>query len=93
VKIPIHPELEEHLISGPLSDNPDAPLFPELHQKPGSGKSGCQWRSSASCNAPGLMAAIIRERRVLLAGRFPHYPSTACDIASTACNDTGSQGS
>jgi integrase len=47
VEIPIHEALEEYLLSRPICDAPNAPVFPELHDK-GSGKSVCRWRSSAS---------------------------------------------
>lgn len=63
VKIPIHPELEEHLISGPLSDNPNAPVFPELHQKPGSGKSGLSMSFKRIMARAGIDGGIIRERQ------------------------------
>jgi integrase len=33
VKLPIHPELETHLIAGPMTDEPNAPVFPELYPK------------------------------------------------------------
>jgi integrase len=41
VQIPIHPELEEYFLNliGP-NLGPKGPVFPELHDKPGSGKSG-----------------------------------------------------
>jgi integrase len=63
VKIPIHPELEEYLISGPLNDNPDAPVFPQLHQKPGSGKSGLSMAFKRIMQRAGIDGGIIRERR------------------------------
>jgi integrase len=63
VKIPIHPELEEYLISGPLSDNPNAPVFPQLHQKPGSGKSGLSMAFKRIMQRAGIDGGIIRERR------------------------------
>jgi site-specific recombinase XerD len=40
VEIPIHEALEEYLLSGPIPDNPNAPVFPQLYNKQGSGKSG-----------------------------------------------------
>jgi hypothetical protein len=40
VEVPIHEALEEYLLSGPTSGAPNAPVFPELHGKSGSGKSG-----------------------------------------------------
>jgi integrase len=33
VKLPIHPELESHLLTGPMSDAPNAPVFPELYAR------------------------------------------------------------
>jgi integrase len=63
VKIPIHPELEEHLISGPLNDNPNAPVFPEIYHKPGSGKSGLSMAFKRIMARAGIDGGIIRERR------------------------------
>jgi len=41
VQIPIHPELEDYFVTqAKMSDKPDVPVFPELHDKSGSGKSG-----------------------------------------------------
>ena len=40
VEIPIHEALEEYLLSEPTSGATNVPVFPELHDKPGSGKSG-----------------------------------------------------
>ena len=40
VAIPIHPDLLDHLIKLPAQDKPEAPVFPELFAKSGSGKSG-----------------------------------------------------
>ena len=63
VKIPIHPQLEEHLLAGPMSDKPNAPVFPELYDKPGSGKSGLSMAFRRIMEGAGIKSGIIRERQ------------------------------
>ena len=62
VEIPIHKALEEHLLSGPTSGAPNAPVFPELHGKPGSGKSGLSMAFKRIMAKAGVDAGVIRER-------------------------------
>jgi integrase len=62
VEIPIHDALEEYLLSRPISDAPTAPLFPELHDKPGSGKSGLSMAFKRIMAKAGIDAGVIRER-------------------------------
>lgn len=62
VKIPIHPVLEEYLLSGPISAAPGAPVFPELHDKPGAGKSGLSMAFKRIMDKAGIAAGVIRER-------------------------------
>jgi integrase len=62
VKIPIHPVLEEYLLSGPISAAPGAPVFPELHDKPGAGKSGLSMAFKRIMDKAGIAAGLIRER-------------------------------
>ena len=62
IKIPIHPQLEEYLVSGALSDNPDAPVFPELYLKPGAGKSGLSMAFKRIMEKAGIDGGLIRER-------------------------------
>ena len=63
VKIPLHEALEEYLLSRPSSDTPSAPVFPELHHKPGSGKSGLSMAFKRIMERAGIPAGVIRERR------------------------------
>jgi integrase len=62
VKIPIHPVLEEYLLSGPISAAPSAPVFPELHDKPGAGKTGLSMAFKRIMDKAGIAAGVIRER-------------------------------
>ena len=62
VEIPIHEALEEYLLSGPTSGGPNAPVFPELHGKPGSGKSGLSMAFKRIMAKAGIDAGVIRER-------------------------------
>ena len=56
------------LLSRPSSDAPSAPVFPELHNKPGSGKSGLSMAFKRIMERAGIAAGVIRERRGI-AGR------------------------
>ena len=62
VRIPIHPTLEEHLLSLPGQDNVNAPLFPELYNKPGTGKSGLSTTFKRIMEKAGIDAGVLRER-------------------------------
>jgi integrase len=62
VKIPIHPVLEEYLLSRPIRALPSAPVFPELHDKPGAGKSGLSMAFKRIMDKAGIAAGVIRER-------------------------------
>ena len=62
VEIPIHEALEEYLLSGPISDVSNTPVFPELHGKPGSGKSGLSMAFKRIMAKAGIDAGVIRER-------------------------------
>jgi hypothetical protein len=42
---------------------PSAPVFPELHHKPGSGKSGLSMAFKRIMERAGIPAGVIRERR------------------------------
>jgi integrase len=54
--------LEEYLPSGPTSGAPNAPVFPELHGKQGSGKSGLSMAFKRIMAKAGIDAGVIRER-------------------------------
>jgi len=62
VEIPIHEALEEYLLSGPISDTPNAPVFPQLYNKPGSGKSGLSMAFKRLMVKAGIDDGKIRER-------------------------------
>ena len=62
VEIPIHEALEEYLLSGPISETPHAPVFPELYNKPGSGKSGLSMAFKRLMAKVGIDDEKIRER-------------------------------
>jgi integrase len=61
VKIPLHPELEDYLIAHGSIDKPDAPVFPELYNKPGPGKSGLSMAFKRIMAAAGIDGGLIRE--------------------------------
>jgi integrase len=63
VKIPIHPCLEEYLLSKSSSDSVKAPVFPTLHDKPGSGKSGLSMAFKRIMDRAGIAAGVLRERQ------------------------------
>jgi integrase len=63
VRIPIHEQLEEYLLARPSSDSTNAPVFPELHDKPGSGKSGLSMAFKRIMERAGIDAGVIRERK------------------------------
>jgi len=58
LKIPIHSELERYLLSGPISDRPSAPVFPELYDKPGTGRSGLSTQFRPIMEKAGVEAGI-----------------------------------
>jgi len=62
VRIPIHPALEEYLLSGPSSDSPNAPVFPQLHDIAGGGGNGLSIGFKRIMEAAGIEAGVIRER-------------------------------
>jgi integrase len=62
VEIPIHEALEEYLLSGSIPDNPDAPVFPQLYNKPGSGKSGLSMAFKRLMAKAGIDGGKIRDR-------------------------------
>src|SRR6202035_5671576 len=55
-------ELEEYLLSLPSSDSPKAPIFPELHKKPGSGKSGLSMAFKRIMARAGIDGGGLGER-------------------------------
>lgn len=55
VRIPIHPELECHLLA--------SPVFPTLHDKPGTGRSGLSVAFKRVMEKAGIDAGQLRARR------------------------------
>ncbi len=64
VAIPIHPDLQEHLLKLPAPKNGRAAVFPSLHGKSGSGKSGL----SEAFKRLMVAAGIPLEKRVEASG-------------------------
>ena len=62
VEIPIHEELEEYFLSRAISETPNAPVFPQLYNKPGSGKSGLSMAFKRLMAKAGIDDEKIRER-------------------------------
>ena len=63
VRIPIHPTLEEYLLSLPGADDVNSPLFPELYNKPGTGRSGLSMTFKRIMEKAGIDAGVLRERK------------------------------
>jgi len=63
VKIPIRPALEEYILSGPISDSPNSPVFRQLYDKRGSGKSGLSMAFKRIMDRAGIAAGVLRERK------------------------------
>jgi integrase len=63
VKIPIHSDLESYLLEQKGSKKkPHGPLFPELHNKPGSGKSGLSMAFKRIMAKGGIKDEVSRKR-------------------------------
>jgi integrase len=63
LKIPLHPELQDHLLSLRASDNPKAMLMPKLSRMRGTGKSGLSMAFKRIMAAAGIEAGVARERK------------------------------
>ena len=59
--VPIHPELEEHLLSLPTSDESKAPLFPTLVGKSTGGATGLSMTFKKLMKQAGIRAGLARE--------------------------------
>jgi len=60
VEIPIHPELHEYLVASTGIDSPNAPVFPELFDQPGPGKSGLSMAFKRIMAKAGIDGGLIR---------------------------------
>jgi integrase len=63
VVIPLHAELEEYLLRRTSSDSTQAPVFPELYDKPGAGKSGLSMHFKRIMARAGIDGGLIRLRK------------------------------
>jgi integrase len=62
LKVPIHPELEDYLLSGTVPDDSSAPLFPELYGLRGPGKSGLSASFRRLMDRAGIDPGIARQK-------------------------------
>ncbi len=62
IKVPIHPELEDYLLSGSVPDDGRKPLFPKLYHLRGSGKTGLSSSFRRLMDRAGIAAGIAREK-------------------------------
>jgi integrase len=62
LKVPIHSELEDYLLSRRVPDDARKPLFPKLYQFRGSGKSGLSAGFRRLMTKAGIDAGIARQR-------------------------------
>jgi integrase len=60
VEIPIHPELHEYLVASAGIDSPNAPVFPQLYDRPGPGKSGLSMAFKRIMERAGIDGGLIR---------------------------------
>jgi integrase len=63
VVLPLHPELQEYLLSRASSDSLHAPVFPELYHKSGGGENGLSGRFKRIMQQAGIEGGLIRERK------------------------------
>jgi hypothetical protein len=62
VKIPIHPDLEAHFVALGSPKDTSPPLFPELFNKPGGGKSGLSMAFKRVMARAGIKDEVSRAR-------------------------------
>jgi integrase len=62
ITVPIHPEFEAHLLSLPVSDDPQTFLFPSLAGHSGGGTSGLSTAFKQIMEKAGIAAGIAREK-------------------------------
>ena len=63
VRIPIHPELHDYLMSLDGSDDPDAVVHPSLAQKKVAGKSGLSLAFSRIVTKAGIKSRLLRPQK------------------------------
>jgi integrase len=62
LKVPIHPELENYLLSRSVPDDSRKPLFPKLYHLRGAGKTGLSSSFRRLMDGAGIEAGIAREK-------------------------------
>lgn len=62
IKVPIHPEFEDYLLSRSVPDDGRKPLFPKLYHLRGSGKTGLSSSFRRLMDRTGIAAGIAREK-------------------------------
>jgi integrase len=62
IKVPIHPELEDHLLAGSVPDDGRKPLFPKLYHLRSSGKSGLSSSFRRLMDRAGIDPGIARQK-------------------------------
>jgi integrase len=62
LKVPIHSELEDYLLSRSVPDDSQRPLFPELHHLRASGAKGLSCSFRRLMDEAGIDAGIARQR-------------------------------
>ncbi|HEY2122119.1 MAG TPA: site-specific integrase [Chthoniobacterales bacterium] len=62
VKIPMHPDLEEHFLSLPRHDGDEDPVFPTLYGKPSGGSYGLSVGFTKVMSAAGIISAQLRSK-------------------------------
>jgi integrase len=63
LKIPLHPQLHDHLLSLRTTDNPRAALLKKLSHTRGTGKSGLSMAFKKIMAEAGIEAGVARERK------------------------------
>jgi integrase len=63
IKVPIHPELLDYLLSRSVQDDGCKPLFPRLCKMPGPGKSGLSMSFKRLMARAGIDDGVARERK------------------------------
>lgn len=63
IKVPIHPELLDYLLSRSVPDDGHKPLFPQLCKMPGPGKSGLSMSFKRLMARAGIEDGIARQKK------------------------------
>ena len=63
LKIPLHPELHDHLLALRVPDDPNKPVFRNLCQIRGSGKSGLSMAFKKIMAKAGIESGVARQRK------------------------------